>query len=170
MATANVKLHRSAVSLSFVRFQLRQEWTVVAMVIDRIFLIIYIVGLITGTIAILMDAPLAAEFFVNYILSPNSANKTYWVKWPTFSPPWSMLIKDSCICITSKNVVHHRRHPAVREGWRCISSRGLRVKVDIENIFSTGDRTWGFRRGKTISVPLDPERQTDFFFVGYGIK
>lgn len=64
------------VFLSF-DFQLRQDWTVVAMVIDRIFLIIYIVGLITGTIAILMDAPLAADFFVNYILSPH--NQTNWV-------------------------------------------------------------------------------------------
>ncbi|KAJ8043211.1 Neuronal acetylcholine receptor subunit alpha-3 [Holothuria leucospilota] len=59
---------------------LRQDWTVVAMVIDRIFLIVYIVGLIAGSTAIIMDAPLASEFFVNYILSPNITNESYWVK------------------------------------------------------------------------------------------
>ncbi|XP_072164376.1 neuronal acetylcholine receptor subunit alpha-3-like [Diadema setosum] len=41
----------------------REDWKFVAMVIDRIFLIIYLCGVFIGTVVIIFEAPLAIEFF-----------------------------------------------------------------------------------------------------------
>ncbi|XP_071790989.1 neuronal acetylcholine receptor subunit alpha-3-like isoform X2 [Asterias amurensis] len=41
----------------------REDWKYVAMVVDRIFLIIFLCGVFAGTITIMLEAPLAKEFF-----------------------------------------------------------------------------------------------------------
>ncbi|XP_071510029.1 neuronal acetylcholine receptor subunit alpha-3-like [Diadema antillarum] len=45
----------------------KEEWKIVAMVIDRIFLIVYLCSVFTGTLSIFLEAPLAREFFMDVI-------------------------------------------------------------------------------------------------------
>ena len=49
--------------LFFSSVQAREDWKYVAMVVDRIFLIIFLCGVFAGTITIMLEAPLAKEFF-----------------------------------------------------------------------------------------------------------
>ncbi|XP_054748070.1 neuronal acetylcholine receptor subunit alpha-2-like [Lytechinus pictus] len=45
----------------------REEWKIVAMVIDRIFLIIYLCAVFIGTLSIVLEAPLARDFFMDIL-------------------------------------------------------------------------------------------------------
>ena len=54
-------------SLFLCLLQAREEWKLVAMVIDRIFLIIYLCAVFIGTLSIVLEAPLAREFFMDVL-------------------------------------------------------------------------------------------------------
>ncbi len=47
--------------------QAREDWKYTAMVIDRVFLIVYLCAVFAGTMAIIMEAPHALTFFKNII-------------------------------------------------------------------------------------------------------
>ena len=62
-------------SFSYSYLQAREDWKYIAMVIDRIFLIVYVCVVVSGTAAIIFQAPLARTFFSDIVTGASLKEK-----------------------------------------------------------------------------------------------